>query len=408
MSKISRCIFLFYLLFPSFVFGMVEFVPTMTPCEDAEFRRLASVNNGDLVNEFKIGCRNSATLDGAIDAQLQIIATDPQGAGMLRIMAAMINPYVRCADSLEALISLIPTDLAVSPQDKISKAKRVSHLYRLLGVRNRNFLDVINPANSKALFQSLVRNPIIFSDTIPGNILTENTFTDDKALLVSHINRYWNVAVADSARSVLPFLREKMFSIEIGSRSEYSYDPTAHSYVIRLNPVPMSAYCVIGTPLISRVGVSTTPVVHSYAAEKKDFEPDFCLIHEMNHHFIMKLTSDLRESFDDIIPLLRDKKVDVSYILKLSEIYTGFSEFQNITGITVVGGQIRFNKYSEGGYVLGKKGLNIRCSHTGKRFFNVPAGIVELIKEAAAFVVGVGVTPDSPSKFEGFVGWNGF
>ena len=128
----------------------------------------------------------------------------------------------------------------------------------------------------------------------------------------------------------------------------------------------------------------------------------------MNHHFIVRLTSDFRESFDDIIPLLRDKKVDISYILKLSEVYTGFSEFQNITGITVVGGQIYFNKYSEGAYVLGKKGLSIRCSHTDKRFFNVPVGIVELIKEAAAFVVGVGVAPDSPPKSEGFIGWNGF
>ena len=408
LVKISRYIFLLYFLSPSFILGMNEFVPTMTSCEQTEFLRLASVNNGDLVDEFKIGCKNSTALSDVINAQLQIIATDPQGAGMLRIMAAMINPYVKCANSLEALINSIPTDRVISPQDKINKAKRVSYLYRLLDVHNRDFLDVINPANSRALFQSLVGNPIIFPNMIPENILTEDTFTNDPALLVTHINRFWNVAVADSAKSVLPFLRKKMFSMEIGPRSEYSYNIAVHSYVIRLNPTAISAYCVIGTPLVTHVGAGTVPIVHSYAAEKKDFEADIGLLHEMNHHFIVRLTSDFRESFDDIIPLLRDKKVDISYILKLSEVYTGFSEFQNITGITVVGGQIYFNKYSEGAYVLGKKGLSIRCSHTDKRFFNVPVGIVELIKEAAAFVVGVGVAPDSPPKSEGFIGWNGF
>ena len=368
---------------------MAEFSPVMAACEQTEFGRLSSVNDGALVEEFKIGCKNSSTLDRVIETQLQTIAADSQGAGMLRVMAAMINPYVKCANSLETLINLIPTTRLTNSKDKIAKAKKVSYLYHLLGVQNKDFLDVIKPTNSSTLFQTLVGNPVIFSDTVPN------------------INNFWNVDVANSARNILPLLRKKMFSMEIGSKSEYSYDSITHSYVIRLNPSNVSAYCVIGTPLISCVGGGALPVIHSYAAEKRDFEPDICLLHEMNHHFIIVLTSDFRENFDDVIPFLIAKKIDISYIVKMSEIYTGFREFQNITGITVIGGQIRFNKYSEGAYVLGKKGLSIRCSHTGKRFFNVPIGLVELIKDGVA-LMGVSIAPDSPARSEEFVGWNGF
>lgn len=406
--KVFGYIFLFINLFSLAECTMTEFVPTLKECEHKYLTDIASINNAPLVEKFKIGCKNATSLDATINIQLLTIASDPCGATTLRTMAAMINPYVECANSLESFVDSIPVDKVVTPQAMIEKAKKIVHLYKTLGVQERSFSDVIKPENSIALFQTLKDNPVIFLPAVPEDILTTNTFTDNKASLIFRMNLFWNSDVANSVKSVLPFLREKMFAIEIGARSEYRYNRSTHSYVIYLSPAPLSAYCITSTSLGSRIGASFRHFVHSYAAEKQDFDDDIKLLHEMSHHFTMVLTSDLRDDFDEIIPILRRKGVDTTYVLLLPEIFNGFSEFQNITGIIVKNGHLHYNKCSEGAYVLSKRGFNVRCTHTSKRFFNVPVGLVKLIQEEAEFI-GVHIDLDSiPVKLEGFIGWRGF
>lgn len=409
MMKFYKYIVCFSLMFFSNCKAMIELPLGLKAHEHTAFTGLAAVNGDPLVAQFKLGCKTTP-LDPVIEQQLGIIAADPYGAGMLRIMTSMIAPYAECARTLELFINSIPTGVLAVTAEKIAKAKKVVFLYSLLGVNGAEFLTTAVPASTKALFQALHANPHVFPDATaaPVTVLTGGTFVDDPASLVVLANMFWNVAVSDAVKSIFPLLREKMFAMEIGARSEYSYNPITLSCIIRLNSAPISAYCLVNTPLCSFVGSKASKkFVHSYAAEKKDFEPDFWLLHEMNHHFVISLISDVRDSFDEVIPFLMEKGIDATYILKLPEIFTDFSEFQNITGITVKDRRLCYNRYSEGAYVLSKKGWSLRCAHVGKMFFNVPVGIMKLVREGSA-LVGIALAADSAPKLEGFIEWKGF
>ncbi|MBR1735324.1 MAG: hypothetical protein IJ730_07815 [Alphaproteobacteria bacterium] len=381
----------------------------MSSVELKVFNKMQNVSVNELVSEFKLACRNGDKLSVAIQKSLLDMASNMIGFDMLRTMIAMIVPYSMCASSLHSLVKTISSIKSVSLSQKVEKAKRIVYMYSCLGVKNKSFLDIIAPKVTRSLLLGLKTSPVVFDlKSMPSDILTKGVFTEDPVSLVYFSNLFWNESVANSIESVLPLLRERMLTIELGDRSSYLYDSSGRTSLIRLNLSPVSAYCFEGTCLGSFIGTDArNPFVHSCRPKVRSFSSDFALFHEMSHHFMIVLNSDTREGVDEIIPFLRELRVDSTYILELPGIFTGFNEFQNITGITVKEGKLCYNRYSEGAYVVSKLKCMGRCSHISKRFFNVPVELVRVLRVEAERQ-GFKICSDNSLYIEDFVSWKGF
>lgn len=356
------------------------------------YQEVCNISNEELIKRFKACSINGQSFDNTINVELENIVRNSTGRETLQLVVARLYPFVRCANTLEHLLNVIPETKQTHNYNILKKAKMVVLFCDALNLRGQDvFMTFLNVNTS---LSKLKTDPVLFpSPDTPyrkGSLLEvfkDDTHTEDtekKSYIVSEINMWWNRVTKQAVEGILPILKEGMFSLTFDLSTKYTYDLKAHSAKISLsNTCPsISARCITGPLLHDRIDDQDITVC--YELQDRVITADSGLHHEIFHHLTIGLELEEFPSFSRLIPCLISNMVDRLYIVNLKEIYTDMDEFRNIIGIFVdKKNHVFFDPCSEAAYLC-SAGQCIRGTHKSstRGIIYIPISFVEFIKRA--------------------------
>lgn len=360
----------------------------------AAYQELGRQDDSELVAKFKYCCSNGNALDSAIENALQEVVRNKAGKETVKMITAKLYPFVRCANTLQALVDSISVDEEKDESAAKRKAKGLVLLFGTLtkGKRKKSVSETIRGV--KVYLDDLSVEPADFPDPStpysPGSLL--GTFDDGlestagkvqrQREVVDQLNRSWNHFGKKVVLDAVSCLRMGTFSLERGAQTEYEYNTKDHRGIIRFSGKEITAKCIRGPLLCERI--DTLLIEKCYLLEDRDISASSGFHHELFHHLVIGLELDEFASFERLARFLVMNGVDALYVLSLKDIFTDMDEFRNIIGLFLDSkGNPLFDECSEASY-LTSAGKYIRSTHKSNAgsIKYVPIGFVDLIKRA--------------------------
>lgn len=151
---------------------------------------------------------------------------------------------------------------------------------------------------------------------------------EKKTYVMNEINKWWDSEVSRTVAGILPTLREGMFSLVLGLKTEYKYNTLTHSAEISLSASCPSivARCITGPLLYDRIDDQDVDVC--YELQDMSISADSGLHYEIFHHLTIGLELESFSSFTRLVPYLTNNGIDVLYIVNLKWLYTDMDEFR--------------------------------------------------------------------------------